>query len=49
METSATSVPLKSSSWPAKIDWSIVTLWLIYFSTASGILYVIFRSVLGLR
>jgi uncharacterized membrane protein len=39
METIATSVPVKSSSQPAKIDWPILTFWLTYFSMVFGILY----------
>jgi hypothetical protein len=39
METVATSISVKSSSRPAKIDWPLLTFWLSYLSTVFGVVY----------
>ena len=41
METVDTSIPLKSSSRPVKIDWPLLTFtfWLSYLSTVFGVVY----------
>jgi hypothetical protein len=39
MERDATSIPVKSFSQPAKIDWPLLTFWLSYLSIVFGVIY----------
>jgi hypothetical protein len=39
METDATSIPVKSSSQPAKTDRLLLTFWLSYLSIVFGVVY----------
>jgi hypothetical protein len=39
METNDTSIPVKSSSQAAKIDWPLLTFWLSYLSIVFGVIY----------
>jgi hypothetical protein len=42
METVGTISRARSSSRLGNIDWQFLTFWLTYFSTVSGLVYVIF-------